>query len=192
MIQIQGGAVTLEDFDVLAQAHPYRVKGIFYSEMFLFVRACLQAGVTLVIESGVLHGMSTAILAAVKLWPVISIDRSESALAGAPPEGVRFVRGEAETALPWLLAVNSSIYSKNRIGVLIDGPKGDSARALKDYCLTFPAVKVVAIHNPERGFGEGLHSHDSQWADTRVLDRFVPAEFRDRYPDGPGLVLWLA
>lgn len=175
-----------EDFDAVAQAHPYRVKGIFYSEMFLFVRTCLQAGVTLVIESGVRHGMSTAILAAVKRWPVISIDRSESALAGTPPDGVTFVHGEAQTVLPDLLSRSGA----TRIGVLIDGPKGDEARTLKDMCLIYPAVKVVAIHNPERGFGETMHTHDPEWAQARVLDRFVPAEVRDLYPNGPGLSLW--
>jgi hypothetical protein len=176
--------MTLLEFDDIAAANTYRPKGIFYSEMFLFVQACLEARVTLVVESGI--GISTSLLSAVDRWPVIAVDRSETAVAGSSPAGVQFVHGDAQTLVPHLIAT----CGHTRIGVLIDGPKGMQALALKDACLMYQAVKVVALHSPTRGYGETSHSHDPEWAANRVLDRFIPDEFRERYPNGPGLTLW--
>lgn len=177
-------SLTVERFETLADAHPYQPKGIFYSEMFIFCRVCIEQDVTLVCESGVKHGVSTHLLAAAGMWRVVSFDFEFSIL---PPSGVTFVVGDARKLLPPVLAA----HQDERIGVLIDGPKGDEARRLKDLCLTYEAVRVVAIHGPERGFGESLHTHDPEFAYLRRLDQRVSPEFRTAYPDGPGLSFWV-
>lgn len=179
--------LTVDAFEAIARTVPYRPKGIFYSEMFLFVRACFDAGVKLVMESGVLNGVSTRLLAAVNPWPVISIDRSKSALAWEPPAGVQFVQGDANVVLPNLLSLTRAVP----IGVLIDGPKGAEALALKDECLTYTAVKVVAIHGIGRGHDETLHTWDDDYYEADRLDWLVSHEFKQAYPCGPGLAVWV-
>lgn len=178
--------MTLANFFTIAAATPYRPKGVWYSEMFLFLNACLNHRVSLIIETGVRHGMSTSLLSATRAyWRVISIDRSFQIEA---PDGVEFVRGDAEALVPTLVLAEAD----ERIGVLIDGPKNEAARALKDRCLEFPAVRVVAIHGTLRDQGEAMHSHDPRCDVYRSVDRFVDAEARAIYPKGPGLSVWVA
>lgn len=176
-------------FRRLCEQLPYRHKGMFFSELFLFLRACDQRRVEVILESGVKHGSSTQVLAAAFWGRVISIDRAflPSFLAAAPA-GVELVHGDATVEIPRLL----TSLTGQRVGVLIDGPKGAAALALKDVCLQAPHVEVVGIHDLPRGRGERLHSHDVTFRQYfgRELDRLIPAAVAAKYPYGPGLGLW--
>ena len=178
--------VLLPVFRAVCERTPYQPKGIFFSELFLFLRACDAAFVDQVIESGVKHGMSTRVLAAVYGGHVISIDQ-RFPRAFQAPAGVRLVRGDARVELPRLLAA-----ARGRVAVLIDGPKGRKALVLKDACLAYPGVHLVGIHDLPRGYGEQAHSHDPTFRTYygRDLDRLMPAAMTAKYPDGPGLGIW--
>ena len=177
----------LPTFRAICARTPYRPKGIFYSEAFLFLKECDRRFVKQIIESGVKHGCSTALLAAAFEGPMISIDQTFSTRFAASA-GVRLVRGDACVELPRLLSARTG----QRVGVLIDGPKGAKALALKDVCLTFPCVQVVGIHDLPRGRGETRHSHDWTFRDYygRELDALMPAAMMTKYPYGPGLGIW--
>lgn len=182
--------MTPASFDAAAATVPYVPKGMFYSELYLFLTLCRREGVDLVLESGVKHGVSTRILAAVlATWPaqLIAVDR---AFFIEPPCGTEFLSGDACHLLPWTAAC----HPDRRIGVLIDGPKGATALALRDACLTYPNVRVVGIHDVAPGHGETQHSRDTTYrADIgQWLDRRVTPAYATKYPEGPGLGLWVA
>lgn len=159
----------------------YTPKGIFFSEVFLFLRACVAAGVSRVIESGVKHGTSTRLIAASFAGSLVSIDRH---FFIEPPDGVTFIEGDSQALLPRLLVRSVTT------GVLIDGPKGPAALALKDVCLNAGAA-VVAVHDVAPGHGEHWHSQDAACrAVAAMLDAPIPVRVRLKYPIGPGLAIW--
>jgi hypothetical protein len=149
----------------------------------LFLNLCEEMRVTLIMESGVRNGVSTRIIAASKVAPLVSVDRS--ALRLDLPTGVTFVQGDSCYVIPRLLNLNRD----KRIAVLIDGPKREVARALKDVCLQHPAVQFVALHDQCKGNGETLHSLNAEHiARTHHLDDGIPADVR--VPKRPGLAIW--
>jgi hypothetical protein len=176
----------LAEFASLCADRPYVPKGVFYSEVFLFLWACRQAGVTVILESGVKYGTSTRILRAAFDGAMVSIDQ----VVCPTPPGVAFIHGDACVVLPDLI----ERCRGGRFGVLIDGPKGETALALKDVCLSAPDVRVVAVHDVPPGHGETIHSHDPRFrhAAGRALDALITHPYATKYPDGPGLGIWLA
>lgn len=180
----------LPRFRRLCATIPYRPKGMFFSELFLFLRECDRRRVDVILESGVKHGQSTHVLAAAFWGRVMAIDRVflPSFVESAPP-GVKLIQGDARCEIPRLLEALGEAGA--RVGVLIDGPKGAAALALKDVCLRFPQVEVVGIHDCERR-GEYLHSHDPTFREYfgRELDALLPSEMVAKYPNGPGLGIW--
>lgn len=181
----------LPTFRRLCAPIPYRPKGMFFSELFLFLRACDQRRVEVILESGVKHGSSTHVLAAAFWGRLMSIDRAflPSFVKDAPP-GVALVEGDATWEIPRMLS--NICPTGQRVGVLIDGPKGAAALALKDACLRMSCVEVVGIHDVPLGQGERQHSHDATFREYfgRELDRLIPAAVAAKYPNGPGLGLW--
>lgn len=190
--------LTLERFDAIAAREPYRRKGMFYSEVYLFLDACQRQRCDLVIESGVKNGMSTSLLLASGVpAELIAIDKAEgiSLAAIAPtdppfPFSVRFQfrRGDALQLLPRLFDERS----ESRIAVLIDGPKGSAALRLKNACMARRSCLLVGVHDAAPGLGETRHSREAsfQRSAAKQLDRFVGAEYRSKYPAGPGLGIW--
>ncbi len=179
----------LPTFRHLCEQLPYRPKGMFFSELFLFLRACDERRVDVVIESGVKHGNSTHVLAAAFWGRIVSIDRDFlPTFVATCPSRVEMVRGDATREIPRLLEP----LAGQRVAVLIDGPKGWAASALKDVCLQTAAVEVVGIHDQPRGRGEWRHSHDPTFRQYfgRELDRLLPPAVTAKYPYGPGLGLW--
>lgn len=179
----------LPTFRRLCEQLPYRSKGMFFSELFLFLRACDERNVDVILESGVKHGSSTHVLAAAFWGRIVSIDRQflPTFLRTRPPR-VELVSGDATVLIPRLL----SDLTGHRVGVLIDGPKGRPALTLKDACLQSLAVHVVGIHDVPPGRGEWRHSHDATFRQYfgRELDRLLPPVATAKYPYGPGLALW--
>lgn len=173
-------------FDHATRHVPYQAKGMFPSEVFLFLACCREQRVDLVIESGVRNGMSTKLLAEAFWGPIVSIDREPVIEV---PWCVEFIQGDACELVPRLLPT----FPTNRIGLLLDGPKGATARALKDVALTQPNVRVVGIHDEPIDAGETFHSHDCEYRATYggILDLRITHPYAAKYPDGPGLAIWL-
>jgi hypothetical protein len=178
--------MTAEAFAVRAHTIPYVRKGVWYSEIYLFLSCCLNAGVTLVVESGVKYGMSTRLLAATFGGPVISIDRDFEIEA---PERVHFIAGDVQEILPRVLAE----ARRQTIGLLIDGPKDAIAIALKDAAFMYPHVAVVGVHDLDASCGADFHSHAEGFRATygRALDLPVIEPYASKYPDGPGIGVWV-
>lgn len=176
--------MTPEQFDVIAARTPYQRKGMFYSEVFFFLRVCARHQVVMVVESGVKYGMSTRLLGAAGLETVIAVERMPQVRV---IDGVQLIEGDSLILLPQLVKQAAA----RNVGVLIDGPKGATARQLKDRCLV-EGAKVVGIHDEDAGHGESAHTHTA--SDFRsianVLDRFVSDEYRRKYPHGSGLAIW--
>lgn len=174
-------------FAARAHAVPYTHKGIWYSEIYLFLARCIAHKVTLIIESGVKFGMSTRLLAATcDNCPIIAIDRMFQI---EPPPGVKFIAGEVQDVLPDLLARKH----RYKIGLLIDGPKGATAIALKDGAFQlYPNVAVVGIHDVDASCGAQWHSHEEEYRREigRALDGPVVEPYASKYPNGPGLGVW--
>jgi hypothetical protein len=173
----------IERFEEICRAIPYRRKGMFYSEVFLFLQACWRLGVETIVESGVKYGMSTALLRAGFVGELISIDKSGDQFPII--EGVDFMQGDSRTLLPIILK------ARQRVGLLIDGPKGAEALTLKDAALRWPCCKVVGVHDTPAERSQQRHTHDPSYGITRErLDRWIPEHWRRKYPMGPGLGLW--
>lgn len=177
----------VEAFKRACRTVPYEAKGIFYSELFLFLQSCRGEQINLLIESGVLRGVSTRVIAEqTGRVPLISIDRNKSI---DPPAGSEFIEGDALAVIPMLI----ERYADRRIGMILDGPKGETARALKDAALAHEAVRVVAIHDEPIGAGETMHSHDPDFREKfgREIDALIEHPYAEKYPDGPGLAVWV-
>lgn len=179
----------LPAFRAICTHIPYAPKGMFFSELFLFLRECERRDVTTIIESGVKFGGSTRVLAATFTGRVISVDQKFRAeFLAHPPAGVQLLEGDARHEIPRLL----DGLSTQRVGVLIDGPKGMTALSLKDRCLTYSCVQLVGIHDLPASHGETKHSQDETFREYfgRELDALLPVEMRKKYPKGPGLGIW--
>ncbi len=179
--------MTAEAFAEVCKALPYRRKGMFYSEVFLFLQACERQRVATIVESGVKFGMSTALLRAGFAGELISIDKDGAALLD-PINDVDFIHGDSRDVIPQVLKESKG----RRIGVLIDGPKGKTAAALMRETMRWPNVRLVAIHDAPRAAGETSHSHDPAFraAVGRSLDALIQHDYARKYPDGPGLAIW--
>lgn len=168
----------------------YRPKGMFPSEVLTFLAACVTQSAMFAVESGVLNGFSSVMLRKIH-GDVVSFEKNptEAVLAEF---GESLIVGDSMETIPEWLEQNTD---KGPFGVLIDGPKGLKAIQLKDDIMAkFPAVKVVGIHDLLPNQGESLHTQnmpDGLDLLSKIDDRFVPAEWRAKYPNGPGLALWL-
>lgn len=172
----------VQEFYHLCKRHPYENKGIFYSELFLFLSSCSFYNVETIIESGTYKGYATRILADAWHTPIHTIDRTQV----LKTEGnIIAYEGEAPTIIPSLMVLKCD----TKIGVLIDGPKGHKALDLKDYLFQHPQVQVVAIHDLPEGHGETYHSHQ-EFNDRPMLDALVTEPYKSKYPKGPGLAVW--
>jgi len=179
--------LTAEAFSTAIAGIDYAPRGMWFSELFLFLSTCATAGVTLLVESGVRHGTSTRVLAAVGLAPIIAIDLKHFEVG--PVAGVRFITGDAREVVPRLLRQ----HRDQRIGVLLDGPKGPKGLQLKDVCLHAPNVEVVGCHDVAAGHGETWHSHaPSMRLLARGFDTRIPAAVLLADPLGPGLGVWVS
>ena len=182
--------VRFEHFRRLCEGIPYINKGIFYSEMYLFLCACALDGVRVVYESGVKYGFSTRIMdKAFCGGVVISYDLDLSAIEPYNWLRTNFIEGDATDLIPKALDANGDA---TRAAVLIDGPKGERALQLKDACLKYPCCKLVGVHDVAPGHGESAHSHDYAFRKQhgRELDALIQGEYALKYPKGPGLGIW--
>jgi hypothetical protein len=183
--------MTLERFADICRANPYRHKGMFYSEVFLFLQCCANHDVDIIVESGVKFGMSTALLRAGFDGVLISIDKD----GVAPPiKDVIFFQGDSRKIIPQVLLE----FATQRVAVLIDGPKGSAAVALMWDAMRWECVRLVGVHDLPRASEsnaaavETQHSHDPYFREVmgNQLDDLIQHDYRRKYPNGPGLAIW--
>lgn len=175
----------IEEFKRLTAGLRYRPKAVFPSEMFMFYSTAKAFKVDQIIESGIGNGGSTAYLA--KLFPdlpIISIDKDVSGAAGL---AVTTIKGNAVYMLPDIVARSNA----QRIGALIDGPKGKLAIRLAKRLLNDPKVQFVAVHDLAfEGKQHLIDSHDPEFRKRYgFLDSSVGAA-RKKHPNGPGLSIF--
>jgi len=182
--------VLYSDFKKLCEKTPYINKGIFYSELYLFLCCCWLNGVKVIYESGVKYGFSTMIMDQAFRGVIFSHDVDLSLLREFKWRRTTFIEGDSTELIPKALGENGF----TRAAVLIDGPKGDKALALKDECLQYECCKVVGVHDVQPGHGESMHSYDYGFRKTHGedLDSLIDTDYALKYPKGPGLALWSA
>lgn len=130
----------------------YKLKGIFNSEMLLFISVVKHFGINLIIESGRASGQSTKIIAEnfnnqqYKIYS-IEYDRYNADVKRAfnrlkHYKNVRLLFGDSLKLIPKLIVEECCI--------LIDGPKDFEAIKLAVNSLKNPLVKAVFIHDLDK------------------------------------------
>lgn len=127
----------------------YEIKGIFNSEMLLFISLTNYFGVKLIIESGRANGQSTKVIAEnfnkleYKIYSIeynrYSSDVKHSFNRLKQYKNVNLLFGDSFELLSKLIT--------EKCCILIDGPKGTAAINLAIECLKDPLVKAVFIHD---------------------------------------------
>lgn len=183
--------IDLNHFASFCQQFPHAEKSIFFGELFLFLREADKAGTEMYLESGTYKGWSAKFIATYTGKQTYTIDRSkhpdlEVLFDLAAP--ILYIKGDSMQELPAILKA-----TKRPVSILIDGPKEDMALILKDVCLSYPCVKLVAIHDLPPGFGETCHSWDEGYRAEagNMLDSLIQSSYIDKYPKGPGLGIWI-
>lgn len=180
--------MTPAEFTARTAGIAYHHRGAFFSELYLFASLCMERGVTQIIESGVYHGVSSRVFRAI--WPgrVVSIEcRPESVPADLIGD---VVIGDGVTMVPSFVRASQSEV----VGVFLDGPKGNAAIQLREWCLAHPHVPVVAQHDSPMGVGERVHSYDRAWRKQTgdALDLRIDPALRSQYVNGcPGMGVWV-
>jgi len=143
--------VSLEDYKVAIKSIQWVARSILLSEG-LFVCALSELfEVDLFIESGIYEGKST------EIWGNYFLDKKTSVIAmdAVIREGVRsklshlsgleVMQGDGVIKLPQI--VKAEISKDKRIGIFIDGPKGEVAVNLAKKLIVKDNVKFVAVHD---------------------------------------------
>lgn len=142
----------IESFKTKVLPFPYIQNGILLHEALTFCAACVSSKVDLIIESGIAGGRSTEIYAKFFNIPIIGVDNAsiygiERFLSTRTRlnkyTNVSIFNGDSFNIIPDLL----DAYNNKTIAVHIDGPKGENAKILANYCLKQSNVKFVAIHD---------------------------------------------
>lgn len=125
----------------------YYSRGILMSEGFAFCSFCELHNVDLIIESGIYGGQSTRIWSRFfKDIPIISVDKilkGEVIDEFKDVKNVTLVKADAKSFLPDYISKNPG----KRIGVFIDGPKGEEAIQLLKKCFEIQNVFVAGMHD---------------------------------------------
>lgn len=138
-----------------AVAGGYEERGILHSEMLAVCGVCDRLGVGVIIESGRARGQSTRVLSdyfagtptrvmSLELMRDADAAYGERALAGRG--NVELLWGDAFELLPGLVREHAG----ERVGVLLDGPKGSPALDLAEQAFAAGA-SCVLIHDMRRG-----------------------------------------
>lgn len=150
----------------------YEARGILPSEMALIIHTMRKHKIELVIESGRARGQSTYMLG--KYLPNVKIISLETLLSQDELfarerlrsfQNVTLLMADSKAILPKIV----NIYQDKRIGILLDGPKGEKAVNLLQKTFEYPNVIVGFIH------------------DMRKLDNGKPSPHRaaalEKFPD---------
>jgi len=144
-------------------------------KLLAVVALAQELGVTHLIESGRMGGMSALMydavgfnLTSVEFYPVASVEEDMNKYA----PGITTLNGDGTTIVPEV--VKQLLGSGKRVGVILDGPKGDAAYELAKVVLSL-GVSFVAIDDSQKltkGIDETPHVASFHIWDRRYLDLF--------------------
>lgn len=129
---------------------PYESKGIFNSEMLLFVTLAKYFNIAEIWESGRARGQSTKIIAEyfrnsnINLYSIESESGTEDdliALKRLQNNNIELFYGNSVQILPQRISAEKDTI------VLIDGPKGTTAIQLAEILLKHKNIKAVFLHD---------------------------------------------
>ena len=137
-------------FECSVLPFPYISKGIWLSEGFSVCSVASYYDINHIIESGVSEGRSTEIFAkygckltsierACKIHEVERFDRARKRLSNYD---INFICGDSVKIIPDIIN-----KSTDKLGIVIDGPKGIKACDLARDCVRSKNVAFVAIHD---------------------------------------------
>ena len=125
---------------------PWCPRGILRSEAFAFCLMCDHYAVDGIVESGVCNGRSTEFFASYHPGTrVTALDwaiTEEARKVAARHANIRLQGTDSTvTIIPYVATAGS------RVGVFIDGPKGESAVRLAVECMKLDNVSFVGVHD---------------------------------------------
>jgi len=150
--------ITIEDYkiqckksvDKFKKILPLKVNhgGIFLSEGFSFCAMCDLFNIDVIIESGVCNGFSTDIFSSyfTEKPAICSVDYKvkDEVRQRFSNRKVSFFEGDGNKVV---LDVVENQSSSDKVGIFLDGPKGNDAITLAQKCLKYDNVKFVGIHD---------------------------------------------
>ena len=194
----------------------WRRKGMFPSEVLAFCVLAKHLELSHIYESGMAMGYSTESLATLLKLPITSFDLAGYGLWRhwltrfrlSRFNNLEIYQGNSKRMLPSMLEKSKD---GDRIGLIIDGPKGLAAVELADnLARRFSQIKLIGIHDIGQGrdsefrrLYQGLgwqgFATDDQWfrkhvgeLDERIIIKSGFEEAIKKYPRGPGIGLcWI-
>jgi hypothetical protein len=191
-------------------------KGMFPSEVLAFCTLAKRLGLNRIFESGMAMGYSTEILTTLLKSPITSFDLAGYGLWRHWLTRIRLrkyknldiYRGNSKVMLPPMLEQSKG---DDRVGLIIDGPKGLAAVELADtLARRFSQIRLIGIHDIGQGRDsefrrlyqglgwQGFATDDQQFrAHVGILDEQIITDsgFEEairKYPRGPGIGLcWI-
>tara|TARA_R100000808_G_scaffold7892_1_gene22644 strand:+ start:3082 stop:3777 length:696 start_codon:yes stop_codon:yes gene_type:complete len=127
-------------------------RGIMFSEGFALVSLMKHFDIDLMIESGVAYGGSTEMMALATQKPIVGIDTftcyDDSYVYAknrlAKYKNVLLIKGDSFDKLPGIL----NTFTGNKIGIFIDGPKGEMAIDMSRQLYEGDhRIKFICIHD---------------------------------------------
>ena len=191
----------------------WRRKGMFPSEVLAFCVLAKHLRLSHIFESGMAMGYSTESLATLLELPIVSFDLAGYGLWQhwltrfrlSRFNNLAIYRGNSKKMLPPMLEQSEP---GDRIGLIIDGPKGLAAVELaNNLARRFSQIKLIGIHDIGQGrdsefrhLYQGLGWHgfatDNQQfrkyvgeLDERIIIKSGFEEATRKYPSGPGIGL---
>ena len=143
----------VEEFLKLTKNIEYKNHGIMPMEAFSLYKYCRDNKIDVLLESGTANGYSTELLG--NLLPDVTIYTIDMTNLYGPDtqkntqerlsylSNVNFVIGDSVSILPKLIEQ----CKNNRIGVFIDGPKGNTALLLANEVIKYSNVLFVGCHD---------------------------------------------
>lgn len=173
---------------------PYYARGILPTEAFAFISYCKALQVDTIIESGTAFGQSCYLYAKYLGITVHTIDDishygNEAQLVAkerCKDLPVVFHEGNSNNLLPELIKK----YSDKKIAVFIDGPKGESAKALRRNIWGYDNVVIAALHDSVGDNVDGKFSscnHPTFLSEFRNI--FDAESIKHPYPDNPKITI---
>ena len=140
----------LKSFKRIVKHEPYKIRGVFSSEVLLIISIAQYFGVKTIIESGRARGYSTKLFAEFfkkdPNFKIISIDsdkNSKDAKYGEKQlkdyKNIQLVYGDTNKIIKEYITDNCVVF--------IDGPKGDNALILAAKLINNDYVKAICIHD---------------------------------------------
>ena len=188
-----------QKFKDITKSVPYQARGIWYTEAFLFCSICDILGVEAIIESGMAYGCSTEIFANYFDFNILVIDNDQYSIFDETSNRLKkynnlhIFKGDSYKLVPDGAELNKDI----KLGIFIDGPKGEGARKLRDDLLKFDNISCFGYHDYS---GQNKHNiglfensfitHELKFIDEfRYLDKKVidTVPSQSQYKNGPGV-----